>query len=149
MTEIPKIPKKQQKMFGKFIHKAQYLLRDKHRIETLIKDTRSKIEHEGGIGGTWDKFVANVQLFLRMLIAYKNGEYKSIPWKTILLMTGSLLYFLSPIDFIPDMLVMVGLMDDITLLLWVASSVQKDLENFKMFENATQKTLDVEIDEDM
>ena len=46
-----------------------------------------------------------------------------------------LIYFVMPVDAIPDFILALGLVDDAALLGWVLSSVRTDLERFVEWEN--------------
>jgi uncharacterized membrane protein YkvA (DUF1232 family) len=71
-----------------------------------------------------------------MLRAYRQGDYKEIPWQSLVLILASLLYFVSPIDFIPDLLPLVGFTDDIAVIFWVYNSIKSDIENFRQWESS-------------
>ena len=53
-----------------------------------------------------------IQLMIDMIGDYINGNYKNIPWKTIASIAGALLYIIIPIDAIPDIIPIAGLLDD-------------------------------------
>ena len=46
-----------------------------------------------------------------------------------------LIYFVSPIDILPDFLPIVGLTDDIALMLWLFSGIKDDIEKFRQWEH--------------
>jgi uncharacterized membrane protein YkvA (DUF1232 family) len=73
-----------------------------------------------------------------MVQSHISGEYKQIPWKTLLLSLAAILYFLNPLDMIPDFLPGLGYLDDATIVAFVVNSLKNDLEAFKQF---TQKLL--------
>jgi uncharacterized membrane protein YkvA (DUF1232 family) len=70
----------------------------------------------------------------RLVKAWAAGEYTRVPWRTIALATGALLYFLNPLDLIPDALLVVGYLDDATVVTMVASSIRGDIERFRQWE---------------
>ncbi len=80
-------------------------------------------------------FLENLSTLRRMLRAYKQGEYREVPWRSVILVVASLLYFVSPLDFIPDLLPILGLADDIALILWVSNSIKSDIEKFRKWES--------------
>lgn len=45
-----------------------------------------------------------------------TSKYKKVPIGTIAAIVGTLLYVLSPIDFIPDFMPVVGYLDDVAML---------------------------------
>jgi uncharacterized membrane protein YkvA (DUF1232 family) len=78
----------------------------------------------------WDQ----ISLLRRMVTAYVKGEYRHLPKQTILLAIGALLYFVIPLDVIPDWIVGLGLIDDATVIAFVLNSIQQDVARFKKWE---------------
>ncbi len=81
-------------------------------------------------------FIAQVGTFLRMLKAYINGEYRQIPWRSLLMIIGSLIYFMMPLDLIPDFIPVTGFADDIAIIFLVFNSINEDIEAFLEFEQS-------------
>ena len=72
----------------------------------------------------------------RLLKAYVLGKYREIPWKTLLLITAAILYFVNPIDFIPDWIPGLGLTDDFGILVSVYASINTEIDKFLTWEKA-------------
>ena len=72
----------------------------------------------------------------RLFKAYASGKYRDIPWKSLLLITAALIYFVSPIDLIPDVLVGIGFTDDFAILLMVYKAVHSEVEKFLDWEKS-------------
>jgi uncharacterized membrane protein YkvA (DUF1232 family) len=70
-----------------------------------------------------------------MVRAYKQGAYKEVPWRSLLLVLAALIYFVSPVDFMPDFLPLLGFTDDVAVILWVYSSIRGDIEKFRGWES--------------
>ena len=81
-------------------------------------------------------FFEKVRTLLRMLRSYVNGEYRHIPWKSLLMIIGALIYFLMPIDLIPDIIPVAGLADDISIIFLVFGSINEDIEAFLEYEQS-------------
>ncbi|MBA1291289.1 MULTISPECIES: YkvA family protein [Pseudomonas] len=73
----------------------------------------------------------DVALLQALCMAYWRGEYRAISAKAILSVVAGLLYFVSPIDAIPDWLLGVGMLDDIAVLGWVMKVLQGELDAFR------------------
>jgi uncharacterized membrane protein YkvA (DUF1232 family) len=102
---------------------------------SILKLVQDALQKSGGLSGANAGIRAQLSLLTRLLKAYASGEYREIPWKTLLRMLAVLIYFVSPLDFIPDLLPVIGLTDDIALLVWLFSSVKDDLEKFAQWES--------------
>ena len=56
-----------------------------------------------------------------------NGSYDKIPGRMIASLAGALIYFISPIDLIPDWIPMAGFLDDAAILAAVFKLSEADL----------------------
>ena len=70
----------------------------------------------------------------RLLKAYAKGEYKDISFESLALIVASMIYFVMPVDVIPDFIVGLGFTDDAALLAWTFKSVAADIERFLKWE---------------
>lgn len=70
----------------------------------------------------------------RLIKAYALGEYREVPWKTILLIVAAVIYFVNPLDLVPDIIPLTGLTDDFAVLIWVYNSVSNEIEKFLEWE---------------
>ena len=77
---------------------------------------------------------ADVVGMARLVQAWAAGEYTRVPWRTIALAMGALLYFLNPLDLIPDMILFAGYLDDVAVIGMVMSSIRSDLEHFRRWD---------------
>jgi uncharacterized membrane protein YkvA (DUF1232 family) len=66
-----------------------------------------------------------------MIRAYIEGEYREIPWKSMVIILASLIYFVNPFDLIPDFIPGIGFIDDISIILMVFKSVEEDILKFQ------------------
>ncbi|MBH3455634.1 DUF1232 domain-containing protein [Pseudomonas monteilii] len=73
----------------------------------------------------------DVKLLQSLCLAWWRGEYRAISPKALVTIVAGLLYFVSPIDAIPDWLLGVGFLDDIAVLGWVLKTVADELARFK------------------
>lgn len=71
---------------------------------------------------------------LRMWRSWRSGRYHASLWKTLALFGALVVYFVSPIDLIPDYIPFVGVVDDLALLGFFLRSVHRDLETFRAWE---------------
>ncbi|UFH56673.1 YkvA family protein [Spirosoma sp. KNUC1025] len=109
--------------------------RNSQRLFQLIREA---IEKSGGLSGAnFAAFRDQLSVVTRLLRAYASGQYRELPWKTLLRVIAVLIYFVSPIDILPDFLPIVGLTDDIALMLWLFSGIKDDIEKFRQWEGGT------------
>ena len=76
------------------------------------------------------KLVNQVKLLYELIRAYVDGSYREVPWASIAMAVAATVYFLSPIDLIPDALPVIGLLDDALVVRFTLSAIQSDLREF-------------------
>ncbi len=103
-------------------------------ILKLLKEALEKASENKDSGSMVQTILNKVTMLGRLLKAYAKGDYKEIPSGTLLKILASLFYFISPLDFIPDFLPLIGLSDDVALLMWVVNSINADLQKFEEWE---------------
>ncbi len=110
-------------------------------IFELLRQALTKAKDSAGNQnkGTGQILLEKVTTLSRMVKAYFIGEYKIIPWASIVKIIAVLIYFISPIDVIPDFLPFVGLADDLALTMWLFSSLSEDFQNFEAWEQGKFK----------
>ncbi len=69
-----------------------------------------------------------------MVKAYAKGEYREIQWQNMVLIVAAILYFITPIDLIPDFIPITGLVDDFTVMVWVYNKIQQEVDKFILWE---------------
>jgi uncharacterized membrane protein YkvA (DUF1232 family) len=73
----------------------------------------------------------DLRLLQALCLAYWRGEYRAISPKAMVAVVAGLMYFLSPIDLIPDWIPVLGMLDDIVVLGWVMSTLKAELDAFR------------------
>ncbi|MBL7834088.1 MAG: DUF1232 domain-containing protein [Cyclobacteriaceae bacterium] len=53
-----------------------------------------------------------------------------------MIVLAAIIYFLNPIDLIPDFIPVLGLTDDFSVLLWVYNTVTHEIDKFLTWERA-------------
>ena len=76
-------------------------------------------------------FKEDLQLLRALSLAWFKGEYRQISNQALLMVVAALLYFIAPLDAIPDWLVGVGFVDDLAVLAWVMRTWHGELEAFR------------------
>ncbi|HSC35853.1 MAG TPA: YkvA family protein [Thermodesulfobacteriota bacterium] len=101
---------------------------DRGALINLISSASAKIESGGGRIASIKNDLGTV---VELLKAWTRGEYREVPWNTLLLGTGAVIYFVNPFDAIPDILPAAGLLDDASVLGFVLASAKNDIEKFR------------------
>lgn len=77
----------------------------------------------------------------RLIRAYANGSYREISLENFGLIVAAIIYFVMPIDALPDFIAGLGFIDDAAILVWTFDKAAEELANFVNWE-ASQKSQD-------
>jgi uncharacterized membrane protein YkvA (DUF1232 family) len=116
----------------RFEEKAKKYTDNPKEINGLLKKALHKAnDKKGSLTEVWDK----LQLFFELIKAWSKGEYHDISKKTIIIIVATVIYFVSPIDLIPDFIVGLGIFDDVALIGFTAKQISTELERFKIWKD--------------
>jgi len=115
--------------------RAEKIVTDHDALRELLEKARKKMEGAEKDDSLMQKLMEYLKLISRMLGNYLNGKYNETPWQTIVMMIAGLLYFITPLDAIPDFIPVAGFLDDATVLVWLGKCFREDLANYKAWED--------------
>lgn len=72
----------------------------------------------------------DLTLLQGLCAAWWRGEYRAINTQALLAVVAALVYFLAPLDAIPDWLLGLGLLDDLAVLAWVLRTWEDELQRY-------------------
>lgn len=113
--------------------KAGKILQNPSGLLNLLKNAFNKA-NDGNEGGILGSIRAKLTSIVSLVKSYASGEYRDISRGSIITIVAALIYFVSPIDFIPDFIPMLGFADDLALLTFVISKLGEELEKFQLWE---------------
>ena len=121
MVKIPK-------GFNRFVSLAGSYIRDPQKrsymlaaVKDYAKTQKHLIHH----------FKDDLQTLICLLRDWSKGKYTDVPSHTILLVVAALLYFLSPIDTIPDFFGAIGFTDDAAVVLFVLNAIKNEISHYR------------------
>lgn len=80
----------------------------------------------------------DLSALLRMLRAWKDRTYTKLPKKTIVAALAAVVYFVNPMDLMPDVIPLLGFIDDAAVLGLVMAAIRDDLERFQEWEGTIE-----------
>lgn len=128
-SKSAEIIEKAKNLFGK---QVDMLVRQEQKIVELIQNVGAKLG-KLACNSKVMKLAEPVQVFIRMIRAHIKGTHK-ISLSTLGLIVLAMVYFLSPIDFIPDFLGIIGFADDLSVVLAVYAKVKDEVDGFLEWE---------------
>ena len=126
--------------FKKARGKAGSLFSNNERLAQLMHTTRTKLDGLELANLSKTRFVERIKVLVRLVKAYKNGSYREVQIQNVLLIVAALIYFVTPIDLIPDFIPITGLLDDFTVIVWVYNKVQEEIDRFLSWEKALKQS---------
>ena len=120
-----------QSIFDKLYRQAERLISSDTHISRLLDEVFLKL---GEATEVFYKTQDSIIALARMLRSWMEGDYKNISSKSILAVVAALLYFVNPLDFIPDFIPVIGQLDDILILGFLIKTLNKEIERFMAWE---------------
>ena len=103
------------------------------RLPALLLSAARKREK---LGSGFAELTGQLKLLQGLCLAWWRGEYRAIDSRALLAVVAALLYFVTPLDAIPDWLFGIGLVDDLAVLAWVLRTWQEELAAFQAWRAA-------------
>ena len=72
----------------------------------------------------------DIYTLMRLLAAYTTGDYREIAVRSMVAVVAALVYFLNPMDLIPDFITGFGFLDDLTVLAYVIKTFKDEIDKF-------------------
>ena len=132
MDSVENNLKKVENSFKNSKEEAEKLINDKDKTNKKLDEAFKKATaNKGKLEEVWNY----LQLFFSILRDYINGNYREVPKGSIIAIIGALIYFLCPIDIIPDFIPVIGYVDDIFVLGLVFNQVKSDLDEYEIWKS--------------
>ena len=129
------------KKYKKYLDIAKTYLNNTKKSNDLLDEATAKSNtNKNALEEVWD----NLQLLLAMFRSWVKGEYREIPTKTIISIIAAIVYFVSPVDFIPDFIAGLGFADDAAIIGFTIKQIAEELEKFKLWKAKQEQTIDIE-----
>jgi len=125
----------ENKFFQKAKEKASNILGDREKMNDLVASSKEKLQNINFEDSKISRMAVNLRVIARMIKAYANGRYRELPWKSMMAMVAGLVYFLMPIDLIPDFIPFTGFLDDFTVIMLISGAFRQDIEEFLLWED--------------
>ncbi len=122
------------KYFKEALQKGEDIIqKDQLGLLNLIKRALQKVTETASNSNLTVVKLLNhyIVLFSQLVKAYIQGTYRKLPAIALAKIAAVLIYFISPFDFIPDVLPIIGFTDDLALVLWVGKSIKNELDEFE------------------
>lgn len=116
---------------------AQRVLSRGRLPAVLIAVARKRSARGGWLKGLGE----DLSLLQALCVAWWKGEYRAVSKPALIAVVAGLLYFLSPMDAIPDWIPGLGFIDDLAVLGWIIRKWSSELEAFRAWKEAQSAEL--------
>lgn len=122
---------------------AERILKDPQKMEHFFQSLEKKLKLVPGVGNK----LADVPIMCSLVYNYVTKKYTEVPLGSILAIISALMYFISPVDMIPDTVPGLGYLDDVGVIAICLKWVHSDLAEYQKWreENNIETTLEEEL----
>ena len=127
--------------YDTFSAKAEDIIRSPARVQRLVGQATKKLANRGAAGLSDAK--EDLQTAIALVKAWIAGDYHDFSNTTLIAIVAAILYFVVPMDVIPDFLLGWGFIDDIAVIGYVFGQVQDEIQAFREWQegqDATEET---------
>ena len=90
--------------------------------------------------GFLSQYWEDIKTSFSLIRDWFNGSYDKVPARMVVSLVGALIYFISPLDVIPDWVPMAGLVDDAAILAFVFKLSEADLNIYRRWKRSRRST---------
>ena len=119
------------KLYDQLIKQAENLITKNEFLSPLIDQAFEKV---GNLSSAYYFIQDHILALVRMLKLWLKQEYKGISTKSIIAVVATLLYFVNPLDLVPDFIPFVGQIDDILVLTYLVKTLNHEIQRFMAWE---------------
>lgn len=131
--------KKAQDELEKGYDEAEKILNDEDKMERFLQRLEKKMKVIPLAG---DK-LANIPIMVSLVRSYVKKEYRDIPIGSLIAIVSALIYFVSPIDIVPDSIPILGYFDDAAVVAACWKLVDTDVVEYVKWRKDNNKELDI------
>jgi uncharacterized membrane protein YkvA (DUF1232 family) len=96
-----------------------------------VVEKSDEIEKKFRSRGPLQRFIDDGKLLISAIQDYWSGKYRKMPWGTVAAVVFTLIYVFNPLDLIPDVLPIIGEIDDAAVVAACLFLVERDLLAYK------------------
>lgn len=110
--------------------KADKIVSDQKRLNQFLGEATVKLKRDRT---RLQRFLTDIELLIMMAKAYHNGTYRRIPLKSLAIIVGAIIYFVNPLDIIPDFIAGLGFLDDAAVIGFVIKTLSDEIDRFYIY----------------
>ena len=117
--------------FRRLLVRASGIIGKPYLLYEVAKNSLEKAGKDSSLKGMASEGISSVRRLVRLVRAFAAGDYRDVSRTNIILTVAGLLYFVSPLDLIPDAIPLIGFLDDVTIVGYILSMLGEELGKFE------------------
>ena len=126
-----------KKQIDKFSEKAKQIIDNPEKVSAVLKKAVSLCDDLSNLR-IIGKYFNEAALVCSMIDDYICKRYTQIPMATVITLLAAVLYFVSPIDIIPDFIPVIGHLDDMVIFAFVRDAAKADLKKYEKWKKKNE-----------
>ena len=126
-----------QKSDQEFVKEGAEKVTDKDIEKVVNKSEEIKKKFTGRSLG---RFIQDAQLLISVVKDYWFGKYRQVPYGAVAAIVFTLIYIFNPLDLVPDVLPIIGEVDDAAVMAACLILVEQDLYKYKDWKQAQSQS---------
>lgn len=126
-----------KEQIDKFSEKAKKIIDNPEKVSAVLEKAVAlcdDLSHLRIIG----KHFREASLVCSMINDYICKRYTKVPMATVITLLAAVLYFVSPLDIIPDFLPLIGHLDDVIVFGFVTDAAKVDLKKYEKWKKENE-----------
>jgi uncharacterized membrane protein YkvA (DUF1232 family) len=108
--------------------------KDVEKVVSRSEEIQRKFSAKGPLA----RFVEDGKLLIAIVKDYWSGAYRQVPYGVIASSVFTLIYVLNPFDMMPDVLPLIGQLDDVAVMGACLILIEQDLHKYKDWKEGTE-----------
>ena len=101
--------------------------KDVEKVVNKSEEIKKKFSTKGPLA----RFIEDGQLLIAIVKDYRSRAYRQVPYGSIASIVFTLIYVLNPFDLVPDMLPLIGQLDDVAVMGACLIMTEQDLHKYR------------------
>lgn len=128
---------KVKEQIDKFSEKAKQIIDNPEKVSAVLEKAISLCDDLGQVRFI-GKYFRDISLICSMINDYILKRYTKVPTATVITLLAAVLYFISPIDIIPDFIPLIGHLDDMVVFAFVQDAAKIDLKKYEKWKKENE-----------
>jgi len=116
-------------------------------IEKVVNRSE-ELDKQFGAHGPLRRFISDSKMLMSLIKDYRSGAYRNVLYGTVAAAAFSLIYVFNPFDIVPDVLPVIGVVDDASVIAACLLLIEQDLFKYRDWKMNRPSTEIIDADPD-